>query len=128
MNNNGQITEDDEKISKDLDAGLNAPAYQTSTAFDAMGMQKALNTAPDAILLDITMPGGKGLTLAEGLKATTKTQDIPTIFLTASKQPELRQKAMALGGAVFFEKPDGFNYLVAGLRATIEHPNIELSL
>ncbi|MEX0830937.1 MAG: response regulator [Nitrospirales bacterium] len=128
MNNNGQIIEEDEKISKALDAGLNAPAHQTSTAFDAMGMQKTLNTAPDAILRDITMPGGKGLTLAEGLKATTNVQDIPAIFLPASKQPNLGPKAMALGGTAFFEKSDGFTYLVAGIRAAIEHPNIGLSL
>jgi len=129
MNNKVLIIEDDENISKALEVRLNARGYQISTAFDAvMGIQKALNTPPDAILLDITMPGGNGLTLAERLKASTKTQDVPIIFLTASKQPELRQKAMALGGTAFFEKPYDFNYLLAALRASIEHPNVCLSL
>lgn len=129
MKNNVLIIEDDENISKALEVRLNARGYQTSTAFDAvMGMQKASNTPPDAILLDITMPGGNGLTLAERLKASTKTQDVPILFLTASKQPELRQKAMAIGGAAFFEKPYDFDYLLAALRASIEHPNVRLSI
>ncbi len=129
MGKNVLIIEDDENISKALEVRLNARGYQTSTAFDAiMGMQKASTTPPDAILLDITMPGGNGLTLAERLKASTKTQDVPILFLTASKQPELRQKAMAIGGAAFFEKPYAFDYLLAALRASIEHPNVALSL
>lgn len=129
MNNNVLIIEDDENISKALEVRLNARGYQTSAAYDAvMGMQKALDTAPDAILLDITMPGGNGLTLADRIKTSAKTQDIPIIFLTASKQPELREKAMAIGGAAFFEKPYDFDYLAAALRASIEHPNVRLTL
>jgi len=123
------IIEDDGNISKALEVRLNARGYQTATAFDAIvGMQKALNTNPDAILLDITLPGGNGLALAERFKASTKIQDVPIIFLTASKQPELRQKAMALGGSAFFEKPYDFDYLLAALRAAIEHPHVSLSL
>jgi len=121
--------EDDENISKALEVRLNTRGYKTHTAFDAiMGMQKALDMLPDAILLDITMPGGNGLTLAERLKASSKTQDVPIIFLTASKQPELHQKALDLGGTAFFEKPYDFNYLLAALRAAINHPNACLSL
>ena len=86
MNNNILIIEDDENISKALEVRLNARGYQTATAYDAiMGMQKALGTSPHAILLDIAMPGGNGLMLAERLKTSTKTQDVPNIFLTASK-------------------------------------------
>jgi len=129
MNKTVLIIEDDENISKALEVRLNARGYQTATAFDAiMGMQKAFTSSPDAILLDIAMPGGNGLTLAERFKSSTKTQDVPIIFLTASKQPELRQKAMALGGTAFFEKPYDFNYLLAALRAAIEHPNVCLPL
>ena len=129
MNHKVLIIEDDENISKALEVRLNARGYQTALAFDAvMGMQKAMDTSPDAILLDITMPGGNGLTLAERLKTSTKSQNVPIIFLTASKQPELRQKAMAIGGTAFFEKPYDFNYLLAALRAAIEHPNVCLAL
>ncbi len=128
MSNTVLIIEDDENISKALEVRLNARGYQTTTAFDAvMGMQKALHTAPDVILLDITMPGGNGLTLAERFKSSAKTQDVPIIFLTASKQPELREKAKGLGNA-FFEKPYDFDYLLAAVRASIQHPHAAISL
>ena len=98
------IIEDDENISKALDVRLQARGYKVLTAFDAVqGMQKATGTLPDVILLDITMPGGNGFSLAERLKASTNTQAIPIIFLTASQQSDLREKAMALGAAAYFE-------------------------
>ncbi len=123
------IIEDDENISKALDVRLQARGYKVVTAFDAIqGMQKATGTLPDVILLDITMPGGNGLTLAERLKASTHTQAIPIIFLTASQQSDLRQKAMALGAAAYFEKPYDFDYLLAALRAAIEHPHVHLAI
>ena len=123
------IVEDDENISKALTVRLQARGYQVVTAFDAiMGMQKALETAPSAILLDITMPGGNGLTLAERLKASSKTQNVPIIFLTASKQADLKHKVLALGGAAFFEKPYDFNYLDAALQAAIAHPHARLAI
>ena len=129
MNNNVLIIKDGEHIFNALEVRLNARGYQTSTAFDAiMDMPKAVNTPLDAIPLDITMPGGNGLTLAEQLKTSGNTQDLPIIFFTASKQPDLRKNAMALGETAFFENPYNFDYLVAVLRASIEHPKVRLSI
>lgn len=123
------IIEDDENISKALDVRLQARGYKVLTAFDAVqGMQKATGTLPDVILLDITMPGGNGFSLAERLKASTNTQAIPIIVLTASQQSDLREKAMALGAAAYFEKPYDFDYLLAALRAAIEHPDVRLAI
>ncbi len=123
------IIEDDENISKALEVRLQARGYKVLTAFDAIqGMQKATGTLPDVILLDITMPGGNGLSLAERLKASANTKAIPIIFLTASQQSDLREKAMALGATAYFEKPYDFDYLLAALRAAIEHPDVRLAI
>jgi DNA-binding response OmpR family regulator len=129
MNKTVLIIEDDENISKALEVRLQSRGFKVVAAFDAiLGMQKALEILPQAILLDITMPGGNGLSLAERLKSSDRTQAIPIIFLTASKQADLRQAAMSIGGAAFFEKPYDFEYLVAALRAVIQHPDACLSL
>ena len=108
------------------------PGTDIQVAAEASGGLQVLELArthlPDVILLDITMPGGNGLTLAERLKASTNTQTIPIIFLTASQQSDLRQKAMALGAAAYFEKPYDFDYLLAALRAAIEHPHVHLAI
>jgi len=71
------------------------------------------------VVLDIFMPGGNGLTVAEWLQDSAFTTSTPLIFLTASQQPELREKAMALGAAAFFEKPFEFNELLAAIREAI---------
>ena len=56
-------------------------------------------------LMDITLPGGDGLQLAESFLRRTETFDIPVIFITASKKPALLKKVMELGAVGLFEKP-----------------------
>ncbi|MGB0911105.1 MAG: response regulator transcription factor [Nitrospirales bacterium] len=122
------VVEDDENIVKALGVRLKSKGYDVVAAYDAvMGMQKAMEQTPDLILLDIMMPGGNGVTLAERLKNSTKTGTIPIIFLTASKQSDLRQQALSLGAIGFFEKPFDFDELLATVRAAIDHPNLCLA-
>ena len=123
------LIEDDENIVKALMIRLKAKGYEVLVAYDAiMAMQKAMTCDPELILLDITMPGGDGLTLAERLKSSTKTEALPVIFLTASKQSDLRQRALGLGAVAFFEKPFDFEELLATVRAALDHPNVCLSV
>jgi len=123
------VVEDDERIVKALSVRLNAKGYHVLAAYDAiMAIQKAMEQPPDLILLDITMPGGNGLTVAERIKSSTKTAHIPIIFLTASKEPNLHHKALALGATAFFEKPFDFDELLATVRAALDHPNVSLSV
>jgi len=65
----------------------------------------AIRERPDLVLLDIALPGGDGFGIAEKLRTLPETKHLPVIFLTASKDPELRQKAMDLGVAGLLEKP-----------------------
>lgn len=114
------LVEDDKMTVKVLSVRLKAKGYEVIVAFDAvMALAQAKEHKPDVILLDIFMPGGNGLTVAEWLQDSAFTTSTPLIFLTASKQPELREKAMALGAAAFFEKPFEFNELLATIREAI---------
>ncbi|MCA9472484.1 MAG: response regulator transcription factor [Nitrospirales bacterium] len=122
------LAEDDERIVKAISVRLNAKGYEVLAAYDAiMAMQKTMEQDPDLILLDINMPGGNGLTLAERLKNSSKTSHIPIIFLTASKQPDLQQRAINLGAIAFFEKPFDFDELLATVRAALDHPHVRLT-
>ena len=99
------LVEDDEKIVKALTIRLKSQGYEVVTAFDAvMAMAKAMEHHPDLVLLDISMPGGNGFTVAERLQ-NSSLADIPIIFLTASKEPGLRARAKELGAIGFLEKP-----------------------
>src|SRR6185503_20236252 len=100
------IIEDDARTILALAVRLKAQGYSTWTASDCIkGMQLAIRAQPDLIILDIGLPGGNGLELAERLRRKPKTCRIPIIFLTGSKEPALRQKVMDLGAAGLLEKP-----------------------
>jgi two-component system KDP operon response regulator KdpE len=100
------IVEDDKNILKALVIRLRARGYQTATAQDAhTAVVVATAEEPDLVLLDISLPGGNGFEVAARLRETPLLHDVPTVFLTASRRPGLREKAAALGAAAFFEKP-----------------------
>ncbi len=89
-----------------LTAALRERGFEVVVAEDAMqaGMI-ALRTAPDAIVLDINMPGGSGIEVLKRLKRSTKTQSIPVVIVSGSNDSDVRQVAMKLGVADFLPKP-----------------------
>jgi DNA-binding response OmpR family regulator len=99
------IVEDDEKVAKALALRIQAAGFDTSVATDGLsGVRCAVETRPDAVVLDISLPAGDGFSVAERIRANVATP-VPLIFLTASKRQEFRQRAHQLGAAGFFEKP-----------------------
>ncbi len=72
---------------------------------------------PDLILLDILMPGMDGYEVCQRLKADSKTESIPIIFLSALDEPFDKAKAFRVGGADYVTKP----FQIAEVLARIEH-------
>jgi len=100
------VVEDDSRIAKALDIRLKAHGYRVVSAPDAVrAMTVATGEVPDVIVLDINLPGGNGLMIAERLLNNALTTDVPVIFITASKQPRLRERAAELSAVAFLEKP-----------------------
>ncbi len=61
---------------------------------------------PDLILLDIMMPPGiDGFETCKRLKANTKTQEIPIIFMTALSETIDKVKGLELGAVDYITKP-----------------------
>ncbi|MDQ3874605.1 MAG: response regulator [Actinomycetota bacterium] len=69
------------------------------------GLELARSGRPDAILLDVMMPGVDGWRVAEELLSADETSDIPILFVTA--RAELRDRALGLdiGGVEYITKP-----------------------
>ena len=69
------------------------------------GIALAESEQPDAILLDMMMPGMDGLTTLEKLVASPQANHIPVIFLTAKTQASDRQQLYAAGAKGLIAKP-----------------------
>jgi two-component system alkaline phosphatase synthesis response regulator PhoP len=69
------------------------------------GLELARKERPDAILLDVMMPGMDGWSVAERLLADEETSAIPIIFLTARADLRDRVRGLDVGGLDYITKP-----------------------
>jgi putative two-component system response regulator len=74
---------------------------------------------PDAILMDVRMPGTDGFTLCRTLKQDPRTMLIPIVLMTASTVPEDRLQAIDAGADDFVTKPLNREELRARLRSLV---------
>ena len=69
------------------------------------GLGKAVAEQPDAILLDVMMPGLDGPSTLARLQADPATASIPVVFLTAKVRQSEQQRWTDLGAAGVLVKP-----------------------
>lgn len=69
------------------------------------GLRLATAARPDAILLDVMMPGIDGPSMFAHLRADAATADIPVVLLTAKAGPSDHQQWAQLGVAGIIVKP-----------------------
>ncbi len=78
------VVDDDTEVVSLLQAMLPAERYTLLPAYDGKeGVTLARREHPDAILLDLMMPGMSGFEVLEELRADAETVNIPIIVLTA---------------------------------------------
>lgn len=69
------------------------------------GLVKAETEQPDAIVLDVMMPGMDGPTTFQKLQANVATQNIPVVLLTAKVQAAEQRRFAELGVKAVLTKP-----------------------
>jgi CheY-like chemotaxis protein len=69
------------------------------------GLERAGADQPDAVLLDVVMPGLDGIAVAERLAHSPGTRTIPVVMLTAAGSAEDRQRLERLAVAGVIPKP-----------------------
>jgi CheY-like chemotaxis protein len=112
-----------------LSEALQQKGFEVVTAQDAVqaGMV-ALRSAPDAIILDINMPGGSGIEVLKRLRNSTKTRGIPVVVVSGSGDSAVRQLAMELGVTHFLAKPVNLEELCGTLSDLLSGPGLLKSL
>jgi two-component system KDP operon response regulator KdpE len=117
------IADDDRVTVQWASSVLKANGHEVTAAYDGMqAVMLAMRTPPDAIILDIGMPGGSGLTVLQRLRASTKTGTIPVVVLTALTDPALPAQAKALGADEFLAKPVTADQLRSALDRLLHRP------
>jgi diguanylate cyclase (GGDEF)-like protein len=84
----------------------------------ARGIELALRTAPDLVLLDVMMPGLDGFEVCRRLKADAATAEIPVIFVTARTDDV--STGFGAGGADYITKPINADEVRARVRYQLE--------
>jgi len=100
------VVEDEPASLKLAHLVLTAGGYEVTGA-EAAGkaVEEILRSEPEAMLLDLELPGIDGLTLARNLKRDPKTKHIAIIAITAFPERYPREAAMAAGGDGYIAKP-----------------------
>jgi len=65
----------------------------------------AMRASPDAIILDINMPGGSGIEVLRRIRLSAKSQHIPVVVVSGNVESATEQAAKTLGAAAFLHKP-----------------------
>jgi two-component system, OmpR family, response regulator len=86
----------------------------------AEGLRKAEDNHPDAILLDVMMPGLDGPSTLAALRSNPATANIPVIFLTAKAMVSELARLRALGAAGVLTKPFDPMTLAGQVRAALK--------
>ena len=100
-----------------LSARLKAHHYHTVFAADALqAISVARKEQPDAILLDLGLPGGNGLLVLERLKTNASLSCIPVIIVSSEDPQVAEARAIQAGAVAFLQKPVDQDRLLAAVQ------------
>jgi len=112
------IVEDEPNMVAGLRDNFEFEGYEVVTAGDgAEGLQRALDDAPDLVVLDVMMPKMSGLDVCKHLK--TKRPSLPIIMLTARGQEVDKVVGLELGADDYVTKPFSIRELLARVKAVL---------
>jgi PAS domain S-box-containing protein len=107
------VVEDEPNASELLVNYLRSSGFDTVTASSAgEAVQRAIESLPDAITLDLLIPGGKGWRVLTELRRRQETASIPIIVVSVLEE---RERALQLGATGYLIKPVSREVLIAAL-------------
>jgi DNA-binding response OmpR family regulator len=114
------IADDDRVLTQVLSMRLKKAGYRVVVVYDAMqAIMAAISNPPDAILLDVNMPGGAGLLVLRRLKNSITTNQLPILVVSGSIDADMAATLTSSGADAFLAKPPDFERLEAFLKARL---------
>jgi len=101
------------------------PEYKIYAVKDGIAaLEKADESLPDLILLDVVMPDMNGFEVLGLLKKSERTRDIPVVFITGVNERESEREGLSIGAADYIRKP--FDAVVVKHRVRLQIQIINL--
>ena len=111
------VVDDEPQIVRALAVNLQALGYEVDSAGTGEdALKRAADHRPDAVILDLGLPGIDGVEVIRGLRGWTK---IPIIVLSVREEEREKIAALDAGADDYVTKPFGMGELVARLRAAL---------
>jgi DNA-binding response OmpR family regulator len=119
------IVDDDESIRRLIRLNLVDLYEICDTGKPEEALALALEHKPDAILLDLRMPGYSGFELCKMFTSFSATQLIPIFVISGEGGAKTKDFCRDLGAAAYFEKPVNFEALRSTLADTLQGRRVE---
>ncbi len=101
------IIEDEPALADIYSTSLRAEGFEAPVAGDGVeGLEMALRTLPDLVLLDLVLPIKDGFEVLKDIKSDPRTSGIPVIILSNLGQEYEVKHGLDLGAACFLVKTD----------------------
>lgn len=114
------VVEDDRAMRKYLRGALEAHNYRVTEASSLAEARSASASEPfTAVLLDLGLPDGDGLTLLRALRAEASV--VPVIVISARDREDDKVDALDAGANDYLTKPFGTRELLARIRVALRH-------
>lgn len=115
------LVEDNPRLAQTTKEGLEKESFAVDSFGTAAEAEAALGTVSyDAIVLDLGLPDGDGLTILRDLRA--REDPTPVLILTARDGVDDRVKGLDAGADDYLLKPFAMEELVARTRALLRRP------
>lgn len=112
------VIDDDATVTSTLQRGLAFEGFTVATASTGpQGLTAARDRAPDAVILDVEVPGLDGFSVLERMRAAD--EQLPVLVLTARTDPADQVRALDTGADDYVVKPFSFEVLTARLRSLL---------
>ncbi len=120
------VVEDEEDIRNLVRYNLEQEGFGVDDAADgALGYESIRRHAPDALVLDLMLPGMSGLELCQRLRNEAPTRLLPIVMLTAKSSEVDRIIGLEMGADDYVVKPFSPRELVARIRAVLRRSHAQ---
>lgn len=118
------LVEDNSDLAYGVKRSLELEGHQVEVAADGVaGLQRALEMAPDLVILDLMLPELDGYGVLRALR--DEGMDVPVILLTARGEESDKVMGFRLGADQYLTKPFGVLELIARVEALLRKADRE---